>query len=42
MGKKSTPPLPSILVVENQIRSPNVSGGNSDLFNATIILGVPL
>lgn len=32
----------NILVVENQIRPPNVSGGNSDLFDATVILWVPL
>lgn len=32
----------NILVVENQIRPPNVSGGNSDLFDATVILRIPL
>ncbi len=32
----------NVLVVENQIRPPNVSGGNSDLFDATVILWGPL
>lgn len=34
--------LNNILVVEDQIRTPNVSGGDSDLSDATIILRVPL
>lgn len=32
----------NVLVVENQIRAPNVSGGNSDLSDAAVILRVPL
>lgn len=31
-----------VLVVENEIRSPNVSRRNSDLFNASIIVWVPM
>lgn len=38
-GKEQIPP--HILVVEHQIRAPNVSGGNPDLFDATVILRVP-
>lgn len=31
-----------VLVVENQIRPPNVSGRNSDLFNAAVVVWVPV
>lgn len=34
--------LHSLLIVENQIRPPNVSRGNSDLFDAAVILWLPL
>lgn len=32
----------SLLVVEDQIRTPNVSGGDSDLSDAAVILRVPV